>query len=68
MFRMQLEGNVITKANLMASEGFEEFDKKRIAAINKAISAGIGKHLAIISHPLSRTYTGDTDRSLCGLD
>lgn len=41
---MRLEGNKITKQELMNAEGFEEFDAKRKAALNKAISAGLGKN------------------------
>lgn len=49
---MRLEGNKITKAKLMGSDGWEEFDAKRKALVNKQVSAGIG----------------DFDRSVCGLD
>mmetsp|Transcript_14260 Transcript_14260/g.18694 ORF Transcript_14260/g.18694 Transcript_14260/m.18694 type:complete len:281 (+) Transcript_14260:164-1006(+) len=50
--KMRLEGNKITKAALMKTEGFNEFDKKRTALLNKAVSGGIG----------------DLDTSICGLD
>ena len=40
---MRLEGNKITKTKLMAMDGWEEFDEKRKAQINKQVSAGIGK-------------------------
>jgi len=49
---LQLEGNKITKAELMKAEGYEDFNTKRTDLLNKAMAGGIG----------------DLDTSVCGLD
>jgi hypothetical protein len=50
--RLRLEGNQLSKAELMRLGGFQVFDKRRQERVNKELSAGMS----------------DTDRTVCGLD
>lgn len=49
---IHLDGNPITKGQLIALEGFDVFDGRRKKRITKEIAGGLT----------------DTDRSVCGLD
>ena len=49
--RLRVEGNLITKEALVASEGWADFDQRRQAIVSKQIAGGMT----------------ETDRTICGL-